>query len=83
MGTVPRLKISELRSILNRFGVSEDPSRGKGGHTYFFKKFADGTFGMPMPTRRDVLPCYVSQARKKFRLRAQDGVSDEEFYGRK
>ena len=33
-----------------------------------------------MPTRRDVLPCHVSQARKKFRLRIQDGVSDEDFY---
>ena len=33
MGTAPRLKISELRSILSSFGISEDPSRGKGGHT--------------------------------------------------
>jgi hypothetical protein len=40
-------------------------------------------FGMPMPTRRDVLPCYVAQARKKFRLRTQDGITDEDFYGRK
>lgn len=32
-----RLKLHELRRILREFDVAEDPSRGKGGHTLFFK----------------------------------------------
>lgn len=31
-----RLKLRDLRKILRSFGVQEDSSRGKGGHTLFW-----------------------------------------------
>jgi hypothetical protein len=77
-----RLKPRDLRKILRSFGVQEDSSRGKGGHTLFWIQFPDGLFTYPMPGRSDVLPCYVKGARKKFRLTPEDGISDEEFFGR-
>jgi hypothetical protein len=67
---------------LRSYGVSEDPSRGKGGHTYFYKKFEDGEYGYPVPNQRDVNQVYVKGARRRFRLTPEHGVTDEEFYGR-
>lgn len=75
-----RIKLRELRKIMGHFGVSEDTSRGKGGHTLFYKKLDDGTFSYPVPTENNVLPCYVKACRKKFRLTIEHGVSDEEFF---
>jgi len=77
-----RLKLRDLRRILASYGVQEDVSSGKGSHTKFYKQFDDGNFSYPVPKRKDVLPCYVRGCRKKFRLTAQDGVSDEEFFSR-
>ena len=77
-----RLKLRDLRKILRSFDVNEDTSKGKGSHTLFWKVFADGRFSLPVPKNKDVLPCYVSQARRKFRLTPEDGVTDEDFYGR-
>jgi hypothetical protein len=52
------LKLREVRAILRRYGVEEDPSAGKGSHTLFFKTFADGTFTYPVPTTaKDVKVC--------------------------
>ncbi|MHB1033496.1 MAG: hypothetical protein ACYC35_01770 [Pirellulales bacterium] len=77
-----RLKLNDLRRILRHFGVQEDPSRGKGSHTVFFKRFSDGVFTYPVPTAdNDVKTCYVRGCRKRFRLTEEDGVSDNEFYG--
>lgn len=77
------LKIRDLRSILRRFGVSEDPSLGKGSHTTFWKQFPSGVVTYPVPTtRKDVLVCYVRGCRKRFRLMPADGVSDADFYGK-
>jgi hypothetical protein len=77
------LKLRDLRRILRRHGVGEDPSLGNGSHTTFVKRFPDGTFSFPLPTHgRDVvLVCYVKAIRKKFRLTEAHGVSDREFYG--
>jgi len=78
-----RLKLNELRKILASFGVHEDPSRGKGSHTCFFKQFPEGRFTYPLPTHdKDVKNCYVKSARKKFRLTKAHGISDSDFYGR-
>ena len=76
------LKLRELRKILRRYDVEEDPSRGKGSHTLFYKTFPDGTFSYPVPTTSsEVNASYVKGCRKKFRLRPADGVSDKDFYG--
>ena len=82
MGKKRILTLKQLRQRLAAFGVDENPGGGKGSHTLFEKTFADGTYTYPVPTsRKDVLPCYVKGCRKRFRLTAEDGVSDEEFFG--
>ena len=66
---------------MKSFGVEENPSRGKGSHTYFFKIIDGDEVGYPVPTSKNpVLLCYVKGARRKFKLTADDGVSDQEFY---
>jgi hypothetical protein len=77
-----RLKLKQLRRILRSYGVSEDSSRGKGGHTMFWKQFPGGTFTYPVPNKADVRPCYVSGCRRRFKLMPVDGVSDADFFGR-
>jgi hypothetical protein len=77
-----RLKLNDLRRILRSFGVSEVPSRGKGSHILFECTFEDGTFSYPVPNQKDVKPCYVKGCRTRFRLLPEDGVSDEDFFGR-
>ena len=77
-----RLKLGDFTRILGTFGVECDRSRGKGGHILFFRQFSDGKFTYPVPNKNDVLPCYVKGARKKFRLTVEDGVSDDDFFGR-
>jgi hypothetical protein len=77
------LKMRELKAILRRYGVECDESRGKGSHVLFFKAFPEGTFTYPVPSHgKDVIVPYVQGCRKRFRLRAQDGVSDKDFYGK-
>jgi len=80
-----RLKLNELRRILASFGVTEDKKRGKGSHTTFVKQFPEEPKPRiySMPSRKDVLPCYVKDCRRRFRLTPEDGVTDEDFYGRK
>jgi hypothetical protein len=76
------LKLRELRRILSRYDVWEDPSRGKGSHAMFFRRLGDGVYSYPVPTHGPtVAQCYVRGARKKFKLTAADGISDTEFYG--
>ncbi len=76
------IKLRDLKSILNRYGVTWSASRGKGSHLLFEKVFPEGTFSSPVPTHDpDVKVCYVRGCRKKFRLRAADGITDAEFYG--
>lgn len=63
------LPLKRLRKALRHFGVSEDPSRGKGSHTLFYKAFPEGVFTYPVPTDKDpVLVCYVKGCRRRFRL---------------
>lgn len=76
------IKLKTLRRILRRYGVEKVRSRGKGSHVLFRKEFPEGVFTYPVPDRKDVDVRYVRECRKKFRLTAEDGVSDEEFYGK-
>jgi predicted RNase H-like HicB family nuclease len=46
------------------------------------RPFDGKTSTYPVPDKQDVLPCYVKGARRKFRLIPEDGVSDDEFFGR-
>ena len=75
------LSLKKLRRALKAFGVHEDPSRGKGSHTYFHSEIEGDEVGYPVPTSRDpILICYVQGARRKFKLTAKDGFGDKEFY---
>lgn len=76
-----RLKLHDLTRILGHFGVGVKAARGKGSHVVFWKEIKGGIYTYPVPNENDVLPCYVKQCRKKFLLREEDGVSDEEFFG--
>lgn len=79
-----RLKLKQLRKILRSYDVTEDESAGKGSHTLFWKVIDGRKFTYPVPTTsKDVKPCYVIGCRKKFALTKDDGVTDEEFFGRK
>ena len=78
-----RLKLQELRKILISFDVVEDAGRGKGSHTCFQREIDGKWFSYPVPTNRDVKPCYVKGVRKKLRLLPDDGVADEDFFGRR
>ncbi len=72
----------ELRSILARFGVVCDMSRGKGSHWLFYKEFPEGTVSYPIPTSsKELKRPYIRMCRQLFRLTEADGVSDREFYG--
>ncbi len=76
------IKMSKLKSILRRYGVSHSARRGKGSHCMFSKVIEGGTFSYPVPTHgKDVLAAYVRGCRKKFHLRDEGGVPDKEFYG--
>jgi hypothetical protein len=76
------IKLRRLRQILGSYGVTWDPTKGKGSHGTF-EKIIDGRYySYPVPDEKDVLICYVRGCRKKFKLTADDGVTDDEFYNR-
>lgn len=76
------MNLRDLRRAVSRFGGWEDSSRGKGSHTMFFRKRADGIFSYPIPTHgKEVGKNYVKGLRERLGLTAEDGVTDEAFYG--
>lgn len=77
-----KLKRRVLARILSSYGVDEIKKRGKGSHTVFSMKTDDGTFTYPIPKGKDVKDCYVKGARRRFNLTVDDGVTDEDFFGR-
>ncbi len=64
------------------YGVDWDASHGKGSHGSFWKMIGGSYFSYPVPHEKDVLVCYVRGCRKKFKLTAEDGVADRDFYNR-
>jgi hypothetical protein len=75
------LKLRELRHCLRKYDVEEDPSRGKGSHTLFYKIIDGKMRTYPVPQKHgEVKKYYVRECRKKFLLTAEDGVPDGDFY---
>jgi len=75
--------LRKLRRILNHYGCWEEPARGKGNHTTFLRQMEGGVFSYPvakMKKEDEILDCYVSGARKRFKLTKKDGVTDKEFF---
>lgn len=81
------VKYRDLLALVARFGVYEDPKRGKGSERLWVREFADGT------KRSIPVTCHgpgyvigvglVKAIRRRLLLTPQDGVSDEAFYATK
>jgi len=76
------IKLRRLKQILRSFGVEWDSSKGKGSHGSFEKRMDGGVYTYPVPDQTDVQQCYVRGCRKKFKLTAEDGISDDDFYNK-
>jgi predicted RNA binding protein YcfA (HicA-like mRNA interferase family) len=74
------IKLRRLIQILNSYGVSWNAGKGKGSHGTFEKLMEGGVFTYPVPRRDDIYRGYVRSCRKKFKLTAEDGTPDEDFY---
>jgi hypothetical protein len=79
------LPYRDLRRILKSFGIEEDSTRGKGSERMFVGIVGGRVLRYPTKCHGEgkVKPAGVIRAiRRVFRPRAEDGVSDKEFYGR-
>jgi hypothetical protein len=75
------MDLRQLRRAVKRYGGWEDPSKGKGSHTMFFRVRYGGTFSYPIPTHdKEVKKHYVKGLRERLGLTASDGVPDADFY---
>jgi hypothetical protein len=79
------LKYRDLRKILGRYGIQENPVRGKGSERMFVG-VVDGRI-VRYPTKchneGDEKPIPVVEAiRRVFHLTEEHGVTDDDFYGR-
>ena len=79
------LKYRALRRILNSFGIIEIKRRGKGSHR-MFQGVRDGRV-VRYPTKchnegEDKPIAVIEAIRRAFHLMEEDGVSDQDFYGR-
>lgn len=79
------LKYRDLRAILKTFGIEENKRRGKGSERLFVGVVNGVVTSIPTKchSENDEKPVPVIHAiRRRFRLTPEDGISDEEFYGR-
>ena len=79
------LRYRDLLKRLKAFGVDEDPRRGKGSER-LLTRVVDGV-QLSIPTKchseSDTKPrAVIAAIRRRLKLTARDGVSDEEFYGK-
>lgn len=79
------LKYRLLRKKLAAFGIREVKRRGKGSHRMFVGIVDGRTVKYPVTCHSenaDVLPSVIEAIRRAFLLTADDGVSDNTFYGK-
>lgn len=77
--------LRKLRRILTSYECWEETGRGKGSHTLFKRNIGGNVFSYPIPLGKkkdEIKDCYVKGIRKKFRLTPDDGVTDDDFFGR-
>jgi predicted RNA binding protein YcfA (HicA-like mRNA interferase family) len=73
-----------VRSCVARFGVGEDPARGKGSHRMLVRVVQGREVRYPVPCHNEnheLSRQIIKAIRRAFRLTVDDGVSDAEFYG--
>lgn len=73
-------KRRDLLRALGAYGVMVDLAGGKGSHCKLVRVIGGQRVSTILPDREEYPPSVVRQARKKFKLTADDGVSDHEFY---
>ena len=77
----------DLLKMVTKYGVYEDPRRGKGSERLWIRELPDGSKGSIPVTCHG--PGYVigvglvKAIRRRLLLTAKDGVPDEEFYSKK
>ncbi len=75
----------QLRTILHGFGFEEQAGRGKGSHRMFVGVVDGRIARYPVRCHREgeVKPkAVVAAVRRRFQLKPEHGVSDDDFYGR-
>ena len=77
------LKFRDFRKIMKRFGVGLRQSRRKPIHWMLVRDIEGVRYCYPIAVHGgEVKGAYVSKTRRHFKLRPEDGVTDEEFYGK-
>jgi len=79
------LKYRVLRAILKTYGIVEEKGRGKGSERMLVGIVAGKVIRLPTRCHNegDQKPVGVIRSiRRHFKLTEQDGVKDEDFYGR-
>ncbi len=76
-------KQSWVTTRLANYECKVDKKRGKGSHFLIRRRDpADGrTLTYVLPHRREYGSDYINALRRHLKLRPEDGVSDEDFYG--
>ena len=75
----PRLKYREVRKILRKFGIQEQPSRGKGSHRVFFHpNFRGKPRFYPVKCHNPSQQLTIKTIEK---IRKAFSLTEEEFYG--
>ena len=78
------IRYRALLQLAERYGVYEDPRRGKGSERLWIRQLPDGSKrSIPVTChgRGDLLGVGLVKAiRRRLLLTEKDGVSDEEFY---
>ncbi len=79
------LKYRDLLQRLRLFGVVENKARGKGSHRLMIRVVEGVKYFYPIRCHNEgeVKPrAVIGALRRRLRLSGEDGISDEEFYGK-
>jgi predicted RNA binding protein YcfA (HicA-like mRNA interferase family) len=81
----PPLKYRKFRKIMESFGLREVKKQGKGSHRMFIQDPNGKRCSFPLACHNENVELnknVVNAARRTFSLTPDNGVTDEEFYGR-
>ena len=74
----------DLLKLMSKYGVYEDPKRGKGSERLWIREMPDGSKrSIPVTchgTAYVVGVGLIKAIRRRFMLTSSDGITDEEFY---
>lgn len=73
------LTADQLAGILENYSIEFDDQRGDGLYRHFFTR-RGALLTRAVPLGRPIVQAHIRTLREHFKLEAEDGVSDEEFY---